>query len=211
MTYRERRERRAERREEWADKRQKKSTDAFEHGDTLSKQIPLGQPILVGHHSEKHHRRHLRRVNTSLRKGVEHAEMAEHHSQAARTIQKQLDNSIYSDDVDATERLQEKLNGLEVQRDRIKKINAWFRKNAKAHGLTSLSLPWDDKSEETAGKVNSILLAAEKVFSFSNKEGKDLASAYSFNNRIGFPPYVLSNLSGNIKRTKDRLKGQRLN
>lgn len=209
MTYRERRERRAQRREEWADKRQQKSSAAFDHGNALSEQIPLGQPILVGHHSEKHHRRHLQKMDNSLRKGVEHAEMAEHHSQAARTIQKQLDSSIYSDDTDAEERLQKKLNGLEARRDRIKKINAWFRKNAKAHGLATLTLPWNDKSEETSGKVNSILFCAEKIFNFSEEEGKNLASAWSFNSRIGFPPYVLSNLSGNIKRTRDRLKGRK--
>lgn len=36
-----------------------------------AQQIPLGQPILVGHHSEKKHRAHLARLNSKTRKGVE--------------------------------------------------------------------------------------------------------------------------------------------
>lgn len=30
--------------------------------------IPLGQPILVGHHSERRHRRHLERIESRVRK-----------------------------------------------------------------------------------------------------------------------------------------------
>lgn len=38
--------------------------------------IPLGQPILVGHHSEKRHRRHLERIENRVRKGFEAGEKA---------------------------------------------------------------------------------------------------------------------------------------
>lgn len=53
MTRRERLERRAERRREWAESRDRKSAAAFESARKLTDGIPLGQPILVGHHSEK--------------------------------------------------------------------------------------------------------------------------------------------------------------
>lgn len=37
----------------------------------LGDMIPFGQPILVGHHSEKRHRSHLNKIDTNMRKGVE--------------------------------------------------------------------------------------------------------------------------------------------
>jgi hypothetical protein len=52
MTTRERREARAARLREWADKREAKSTAAFDAVRQIADNIPMGQPILVGHHSE---------------------------------------------------------------------------------------------------------------------------------------------------------------
>ena len=120
MTYRERRENRAARRREWAEKRAAKSEGAFKSASELANNIPLGQPILVGHHSEKHARRDQDRIHNGMRKGIEHQEMAKHHKGAAVEIERQLDNSIYNDDHDRDEKLREKLADLERQRDRMK-------------------------------------------------------------------------------------------
>ena len=38
--------------------------------------IPLGQPILVGHHSEKRHRRDLKRIDEHFAKAKEHHDKA---------------------------------------------------------------------------------------------------------------------------------------
>ena len=57
MGYRERRLAKAERLREWAEKRQAKSAAAFKGVHTIADGIPFGQPILVGHHSERHARR----------------------------------------------------------------------------------------------------------------------------------------------------------
>lgn len=57
MTYRDRREAKADRLREWAEKREAKAAAAFDSAATLSDAIPFGQPILVGHHSEKRARR----------------------------------------------------------------------------------------------------------------------------------------------------------
>ena len=40
--------------------------------------IPLGQPILVGHHSEKRHRKDLTRIDEHLAKAKEHHDKAEY-------------------------------------------------------------------------------------------------------------------------------------
>jgi hypothetical protein len=48
-TYRERREARAERLREWADKRAEKAGAAAERASEMGAAIPFGQPILAGH------------------------------------------------------------------------------------------------------------------------------------------------------------------
>ena len=58
MTRRERLERKAEKRHEWAVSRTGKASAEWEKGDLREEKsgIPFGQPILVGHHSEGMHR-----------------------------------------------------------------------------------------------------------------------------------------------------------
>lgn len=90
ITYRERREHRAERREEWAKKREKRADSRFAQVDEIADGIPPEQPVLVGHHSEKRHRRDLDRMATGMRKGFEHRDMAKRHR--ADTIRHQLDS-----------------------------------------------------------------------------------------------------------------------
>lgn len=57
MTRRERLEAKLAKREEWASKAQGKADARFESTRKLADSILLGQPILVGHHSEGHARR----------------------------------------------------------------------------------------------------------------------------------------------------------
>lgn len=127
MTYRERMERRAEQRREWAEKRAAKSESALNQGRTMLDAIPLGQPILVGHHSEKRDRRYRERAVNKIGQGFEHGKMAEHHESRADGIEHQLDRSIFDDDPDAIERLEERIAELEAKRERMKQANADYR------------------------------------------------------------------------------------
>ncbi len=179
MTYRERKQRRVERREEWAESRDRKAQAGFDKASRIAEQIPLGQPILVGHHSEGRARRDQARIHAGMRQGVESADMADHHRTVAAGIEHQLATSIYSDDPDAIEALQARLAGLEAQRERIKAYNATCRK-----GTPDLALLDDD---QRAG-----LAMALKFQAYACRDG-------------AFPTYALSNLSGNIKRQRDRL------
>ena len=52
-------------------RKEKKETEIVHRGDEIKQLqdvIPLGQPILVGHHSEKRHRKHLERIDNLQRK-----------------------------------------------------------------------------------------------------------------------------------------------
>lgn len=128
MTYRERREARAARRRQWADSRAGKATSALETSQAALAGIEFGQPILVGHHSQRRHQRAIERSDDAARRFIEHADMQKHHEQAASTIEAQLEHSIYSDDPDAVERLEERIAELGAKRDTIKAQNAEYRK-----------------------------------------------------------------------------------
>jgi len=159
MTYRERRERRAARREEWAKGRDAKAEESFAGADRIAGGIPPGQPILVGHHSEKGHRRDLDRIDRGMRKGFEHRNMSKRHREAAATIRDQLDRSIYRDDDDEAARLRERIAEREAERDRMKAINREAAKIAKAHGIRKRTGHWlhamtDDQTE----KVRAVLV-----------------------------------------------------
>jgi len=79
MTRRERLEAKVERRREWAAKRAAKSTASYESAREIGSHIPFGQPILVGHHSERHARRDAERIDSNMRKSVENSDMADYH------------------------------------------------------------------------------------------------------------------------------------
>ncbi|KAB1228466.1 DUF3560 domain-containing protein [Chryseobacterium viscerum] len=73
----------AERYESWASAADKKSTDHYNRSKDLVKHIPMGQPILVGHHSEAGHRRTLDRSWSAMGKSVELSDKASSHENKA--------------------------------------------------------------------------------------------------------------------------------
>lgn len=184
MTYRERREARAERLRDWAEIRDRKAGAAFDGAARIADGIPFGQPILVGHHSEKRARRDQDRIHNGMRDGIEHSRKADEMRSRADNIERAADHAIYSDDPDAPERLRERIADLEAQRDRIVAFNATVRK---------------------AGQVTADALAM-----LDDKQRADLESIarYApFQLRKGgaFPAYATSNMGGNIARLRERL------
>lgn len=99
-----------------------------------------GQPILVGHHSEKRHRRDLERSDNIMRKAVEDGKKAERLEQRADASESS--GAISSDDPDALPKLRAKLAGMEAQREKFKQYNKDARKAGKdqlpAYVLTNL-------------------------------------------------------------------------
>lgn len=69
-------ERRAERFQKFADSASKSANTAAETSRQLSDQMPLGQPILVGHHSENKTRKHYARVQSLEDKAYSEGERA---------------------------------------------------------------------------------------------------------------------------------------
>ena len=132
MTYRERRERRLEQREAWAESRAAKRDQEWDTAREMAHAVPLGQPVLVGHHSEKWMRGYYNKIDQHGFKGLEHAKMAGKHEAAASTLAHELDRSIYDDDPDAIERITERIADLEAKRAEMVARNAEYRKAHRA-------------------------------------------------------------------------------
>lgn len=69
-TYRERREAKADRLREWADKRDTKAETAHDAAQRTADMIPFGQPIMVGHYSESGDRNRRARMRTNYDKSL---------------------------------------------------------------------------------------------------------------------------------------------
>lgn len=66
----ERQEERAERFEEYSENRKEDADRAHKAVHAIADGIPLGQPILVGHHSERHARKDAAKIENGMRKAV---------------------------------------------------------------------------------------------------------------------------------------------
>lgn len=97
----------------------------FDAARKSTEHIPLGQPILVGHHSEKRHRRDLAKRDRLGNKAVALAKEASRASAATAYAGR----AITSDDPEALTALREKLAELEAERERAKRLNKLWRKD----------------------------------------------------------------------------------
>lgn len=138
MTYRERRAARVARLRGWADGREAKADAAAAAMESATAGIPFGQPILVGHHSERAHRRALERSDRAVNAAVEHSVKARSMRSRADNIEASAAAAVYDDDPDAIDRLREKLAALEQRREAMKAANAAYRK---AHRAELQALP----------------------------------------------------------------------
>lgn len=139
----------------------------------------MGQPILVGHHSERRHRRTLDRSWNALGRAVEAGKLAERHESKAAGIEAQLDRSIFSDDGDAIDKIKERIAANEAKREEMKKINLLYRK-ADVAGLAALKIDYEALKTK-------------------------LAAAGSYWGSAPYLPYSLTNLGARIRDDKKRL------
>ena len=172
MTTRERKEAKIEKRLDWAQGRRDKATALRTYTDRYHGDVAFNtQP---GHIPER------ARVIGMIDRACEHVSMAATHESKAAGIQDQLDHSIYSDDEDAVGKIRERIAGLEAKRDKMKLVNALYKRGDVA-GLAVIGLDLD--------KIKAKLAAAGPYWG-----GKPHL------------PYELTNLGGNIRRLQERIK-----
>lgn len=186
MTTREKLERKAERREEWAESRREAASAAFSSARETASNIPLGQPVLVGHHSESKMRNLYNGIARKMDAGVESAKIADLHESKAAGIREQLDRCIFSDDPDAVDALQARVAELEEKQEKMKAANKICRNTKTTEAEKSVAL------RELFGRISD-----ERIHEM-------LHPTYSYE-KPGFPAYALANNSGNITRLKKRI------
>jgi len=111
----------------------------------LASVIPLGQPILIGHHSEGKHRAHLKRVDSAYHKAADAFDKAEYYEGRAATAE--ANHSISGDDPEALERYEQKLAKLEKTQKYMVALNKAWKKGKAALLAMGLS---EEESERTA-------------------------------------------------------------
>lgn len=120
MTYRERRERRADRLRGWAATREEQAAAVFAANEHYRGDVAFyTQP---GHIPER--TRAIAREDRAFESLTKAASM----ESRANGIEAQLASSIYSDDPDAIEQLRARIARLEAERDRVKAYNASCRR-----------------------------------------------------------------------------------
>lgn len=131
-----------------AEKLREESEQIYNHSKKKMELIPLGQPILVGHHSEGRHRNFLKRNHARLLKAVELDKKAAHYERRANLT----NHAISSDDEDAIHKIKEKLARLEKHQETMKTVNKYYAKHKKLpDDLTNperedtIAASWDKK------------------------------------------------------------------
>ncbi len=176
--YDTRRAERIERFQGYADNARKSAEDAFDRARSIADRIPLGQPLLLGHHSEKRHRADLTRIDTAQSKCCSESNRAKYWEERAQAAEK--NRAISSRDPNALERLQSKLEKLTAERDRMKAVNRAWR----------------------AGKLPGLGFSEEEIARMTAR----IQEAYSWEKQP-FPKWKVSNLSARVRDVQKRIEG----
>jgi len=123
--YKERQEAKQERYNYLSQKAEREAEQRRATSNIISSFIPMGQPILCGHHSEGRHRRDIERIQNNFSKSIELQEKAEYYKNKAENVLN--DKSIRQDDPEAVKKLKEKIKMLEENNKKTKELNAKLR------------------------------------------------------------------------------------
>lgn len=124
--YQDKQEGKRERYEERGAKAEQLAQTHYSQGHKMAEVIPFGQPILVGHHSEKGDRAYRSKIVRQFDKSMEAGKKAEHYNKKAETVGK---GGIASDDPEALSKLKEKLRKKEELQSLMKEANKALKKD----------------------------------------------------------------------------------
>ncbi|MDD3984117.1 MAG: DUF3560 domain-containing protein [Candidatus Omnitrophica bacterium] len=161
----------------------KRSTEAqglYDRAHSMADAIPFGQPILIGHHSEKRDRNFRDRIGRTFERATETAKKATYYAEKAERLEN--NTAISSDDPDAIGALREKLKKCQEFQERSKLLNKIIRKKT---------------TDEQ--KIADLIAAGFKETTARAALVPDSLG------RIGVPTYALTNNNGNMARIKERI------
>ena len=154
VDYDQAQESKAERYSERAAKAEARADGYYKRSQDLVGGIPLGQPILVGHHSEKRHRATVEKSHRAMHKSIDESRKADQLKMKAHTVGS---GGIATDDPGALKKLHEKLQERERTQEMMKAANAASkRKDVEAFkglGFSSVDLEALLNSEDWGGRL----------------------------------------------------------
>jgi hypothetical protein len=107
-----------------AQKASRESQATYNRAKSMASVIPFGQPILVGHHSERRDRNYRAKIHNTYGKAFVLDDKARYYEGRAASVGH---SGIASDDPEAISKLQDKLRGLVDNQERMKAINKALR------------------------------------------------------------------------------------
>lgn len=179
-SYEEKQEARRARYEEKASRLRDEAHRLHDQAHEMASAIPFGQPILVGHHSEGRDRRYRDRIHNTFGKAFATMDKADYYEEKAAKVGS---GGISSDDPDALDKLNDKLENLRRNHEFMKAANVAIRK----------------------GKTPEAKLANLMALGVSEGEAQDILKPDCLG-RVGFAPYSLQNSNANIRRVEQRIR-----
>jgi hypothetical protein len=164
-SYEEKQEARKQRYLDMADKARQEATSRHNQADAMAAIIPFGQPILVGHHSEKRDRNYREKIHRTFGKAFEAMNKAEHYEEKAASVGT---GGISGDDPEALVKLRAQLEEMEHAQETMKAANAAIRR----------------------GKTEDEKIAALMALGFNEDKARELLQP-DFCGRIGFADFQL--------------------
>jgi hypothetical protein len=174
--YEARKAARIERTKARAARLQRDAESAHASAKAVADRIPMGQPILVGHHSERRHRRDIDRIQGGFAKAAELHREAE--TLRRRAAHAESSVAVSSDDPDAIAKLRAKVADLDRDRARMVAANKAVRSKAPREALATLGF-------------------SETMI--------ERALTPDFAGRLGFPDYALRNAASEAARVRKRI------
>jgi len=175
--FNQRKQRRIQSAGEKAVKAEAASRQQYQQVREMASAIPLGQPILVGHHSEQRDRSFRKRIHQKFGKAVQLQDKADYYREKARTIAG--NQAIFSDDPQALDKLRGRLKELQDNQHFMKQANQCIKKKDRE---AFLALP------HATGALWAELARPDKM------------------GVTGFAPYSLRNNNATIRRLQRRIE-----
>ena len=176
--YEEKKQRRIDYYNEKADKLEQESSRLSQESSKMIDAIPMGQPLLVDHHSYKSDKNYRDRAWNKMEKSVGGGKKADYYRSKAEAAEN--NTAISSDDPEAVTKLKEKLQQRQDLQSHMKKVNAYYRKNGTMKGFEGIS-------DEKAAQID-----------------ENVKNDYSWIT-APYAPYELSNNNAEINRLKKRI------
>lgn len=154
---------------------------AFDRASAIGERFYGGQPILVGHHSERRARADQERMHAAASRGVEESKRA---AALARRAAGVGTAGVSSDDPDAIAKLEAELARERSAQERDKRLNQILRRHAKAGPDAQV--------------------AALVYLAISEQLARQLVTPDELG-RVGIPDYAIKNRGANIRRIEKRI------